>query len=209
MADTELWLQEAWGTPGWINSQQQQLTGVCRDQGTGRPALVPASPFSAQYLMAVTHRPFRWFPLNHWFPQTLQQRARWPETLLVTTLAGGCLSRAIRGDAWRHSRNSAGWEFGLCGSTHSGAKGVRCTDLGQLKNHQKGDFPGGLMAKILYFQCRGAGVQSLARKSRSHMPPGPAPSSHQKKERITRKGRSRNRQQQRESHGQKGNVLVA
>ena len=72
MADTELQLQEAWGTPGRINSQQQQLTGVCRDQGTGRPALVPASPLSAQYLMAVTHRPFRWFPLNHWFPQTLQ-----------------------------------------------------------------------------------------------------------------------------------------
>lgn len=46
-----------------------------------------------------------------------------------------CFSCAIRGGAWWHSRNSAGWEFG-------GSKGVHCTDLGQLMNHQKGDFPG-------------------------------------------------------------------
>ena len=50
----------------------------------------------------------------------------------------------------------------------------------------------------LVLPMQGAGIQSLIRKSRSHMPPGPAPPSPKKKERkkekITRKGRSRNRQ---------------
>ena len=119
-----------------------------------------------------------------------------------------CFSWAIRGGTWWHSRNSAGWEFGLRGTTRSGTKGVHCTDLGQLKNHQKGDFPGtsnaggrnsitGQEIKIPYATWPSAPSPSL-----------PRPAKKKKKEKITRKGRSRNRQQQRELHGQTGKVLV-
>ena len=101
-----------------------------------------------------------------------------------------CFSCAIRGGAWWHSRNSAGWEFGLRGTTRSGTKGVHCTDLGQLKNHQKGDFPG----------TSNAGGRNSITDQEIKIPYATWPSTalpkkkERKKEKLTRKGRSRNRQ---------------